>query len=67
MYKGTYKGAEVAIKQLFIPTNPKEKAELLQDFTRECEILGLLKHPNIVHFLGAVKQDPNFCFLTVSS
>lgn len=64
VYKGEYKGFQVAVKQLFIPSNPKEKSELLNDFTRECEILGLLKHPNIVHFLGAVNEDPNFAFLT---
>jgi hypothetical protein len=66
VYKGQYKGVEVAVKQLFVPTNSKEKAELLSDFRRECEILNLLKHPNIVHFMGAVNEDPTFCFLTVS-
>jgi len=43
VYKGTYMGAEVAIKKYKV-RDPKSK----EAFNRELEIISRLRHPNII-------------------
>jgi serine/threonine protein kinase len=38
--------------------------EVLQDFQKELDILGKLRHPNVVLLMGACTQPPNLCMVT---
>eukprot|EP00924_Labyrinthula_sp_SR-Ha-C_P014170 snap_masked-scaffold_72-processed-gene-0.35-mRNA-1 protein AED:0.04 eAED:0.04 QI:0/0/0/0.5/1/1/2/0/324 len=64
VYKANYKGYKIAVKKLFLSTEPEERAEILEDFAKEVKILSMLKHKNIVQFLGATRKDPNYCLIT---
>ena len=35
----------------------------MSDFRKEVNILSILRHPRIIHFLGAVQKEPNYCLL----
>ncbi|KAG1665924.1 hypothetical protein FOA52_004513 [Chlamydomonas sp. UWO 241] len=59
-YKGTWRGGTVACKAVRI-SKPSE----LTTFLREVEAMSLLRHPNIVPFLGASIQPPD-SFLLLS-
>ena len=41
----------VAVKKLFMSKDPDERAEILEDFAKEVQILSRLKHRCIVQFL----------------
>ncbi|XP_048329428.1 serine/threonine-protein kinase STY13 isoform X2 [Ziziphus jujuba] len=65
LYRGTYKGEEVAIKILERPENDPEKAQLMeQQFQQEVMMLATLKHPNIVRFIGACRKPMVWCIVT---
>lgn len=64
VYKVHYRGKKIAMKELFLPDHPKERQQTLEDFKKEVQILAVLKHPNIVRFLGGVQDMPHFCLLT---
>lgn len=51
VYKGNYRGTEVAIKKLRII---EVKDENLKEFKREVSSLVMLRHPNLVLFMGAM-------------
>ena len=41
---------------LYEHASPAQRADMLQRFGEECELLGRLHHPNIVQFLGVHKE-----------
>lgn len=51
VFKGNYRGTEVAIKKLRII---EVKDENLKEFKREVSSLIMLRHPNLVLFMGAM-------------
>jgi len=65
VYRGFYRGHEVAIKQL------KEDAlaggslapQQLQELRKELNALRKLKHPRLIHFFGACLQVPTVCLV----
>jgi serine/threonine protein kinase len=63
VYKANYKGQSIAVKKLFLSVVPHERAENMEDFAKEVKILSVLKHPAIIHFMGACRRDPNYCLL----
>jgi serine/threonine protein kinase len=63
VYKAVYNNQEIAVKKLFLSVVPHERAENMEDFAKEIKILSVLKHPAIVHFMGACRRDPNYCLL----
>jgi tRNA A-37 threonylcarbamoyl transferase component Bud32 len=58
VYKGTFKGQEVAIKVLRLETQIRD----LEDFKKELEVLSFLRSPYVVHFLGAT-LEPKLCMV----
>lgn len=58
VFKGTYRGQDVAIKVL------KEKAEakVLEEFKKEFEIMSSLRSPHVVFFYGATTK-PSLCMV----
>jgi len=52
VWKGKWRGITVAIKQL-VSVN----ADILEDFKHEVGILGRLRHPNVILFMGACKSE----------
>ena len=59
-------GKKVAMKVMHLPENKKELAEAVADFSKEVRILIQLRHPSILHFLGAVNEHPHYCHITGS-
>ncbi|GAB2276196.1 Serine/threonine-protein kinase sty13 [Dionaea muscipula] len=65
LYRGTYEGEEVAIKLLERPEHDIEKAQVMeQQFQQEVMMLAMLKHPNIVRFIGACRKPMVWCIVT---
>lgn len=63
LYKGTYKGEEVAIKILERPSN--ENALIMeQQFAQEVMMLATLRHENVVRFIGACRKAMLWCIVT---
>ena len=60
IYKGWFRGEEVALKTLF---NPRVDEKLKKEYMDELLIMSKLKHSNIVSFLGACMTPPNLCFV----
>lgn len=57
VYKGEWKGIQVAVKQLheiFSDTESQERAALTRTFYKELGMNMSLRHPNIIQFLGVV-------------
>lgn len=65
LYRGTYRGEEVAIKILERPENNLEKAQLMeQQFQQEVKMLATLEHQNIVRFIGGCRKPMVWCIVT---
>ena len=65
LYRGTYKGEEVAVKILERPENNMEMANSMeQQFTQEVIMLASLRHENVVRFLGACRKPMVWCIVT---
>jgi len=61
VYRAKWRGSTVACKKL---KNPDVHDEL-SDFKKEISIIGKLRHPNVLLFLGSVTGDKNnMCILT---
>lgn len=45
-------------------TDAEERAEMVEDFGKECRIMSMIRHPNIVQFFGSVQEAPNFCIIS---
>jgi ABC-type phosphate transport system substrate-binding protein len=63
VFMGTYIGAIVAIKRMLLPTN-SERLAVVETFVREASTMSLLRHPNIVQFLGASVSPPYLYLIT---
>eukprot|EP00026_Physarum_polycephalum_P003037 Phypoly_transcript_03046.p1 GENE.Phypoly_transcript_03046~~Phypoly_transcript_03046.p1 ORF type:complete len:740 (+),score=120.64 Phypoly_transcript_03046:24-2222(+) len=61
IYRGKYRGHDVAVKELFRNTQ-KQEAEQLLEFKQEVEMLNTVKSPLVVFFYGAV-LDPRLCLV----
>ncbi|GAB2251634.1 hypothetical protein Droror1_Dr00004481 [Drosera rotundifolia] len=65
IYRGVYKGLDVAIKLMSQPQEDADLAAVLEgQFTSEVALLFRLKHPNIITFVAACKKPPVFCIIT---
>ena len=57
----SFRGLKCAGKKLhtifFENASPQEKEHIIDRFQEECQLLGRLKHPNIVQFLGVRFED----------
>ncbi|KAK3029140.1 hypothetical protein RJ639_039695 [Escallonia herrerae] len=61
LFKGMYCSQEVAIKVL----KPElVNLDMLREFSQEVFILRKIRHKNVVQFIGACTQPPNFCIVT---
>eukprot|EP00607_Mallomonas_marina_P010692 CAMPEP_0182421992 /NCGR_PEP_ID=MMETSP1167-20130531/7586_1 /TAXON_ID=2988 /ORGANISM="Mallomonas Sp, Strain CCMP3275" /LENGTH=313 /DNA_ID=CAMNT_0024599681 /DNA_START=112 /DNA_END=1053 /DNA_ORIENTATION=- len=60
IYRGWFRGEEVALKALF---DPRVDEKLKQEYLDELLVMSKLKHSNIVEFLGACMTPPNLCFV----
>eukprot|EP00112_Aurelia_sp_Birch-Aquarium-sp1_P004767 Seg1541.1 transcript_id=Seg1541.1/GoldUCD/mRNA.D3Y31 product="Tyrosine-protein kinase CSK" protein_id=Seg1541.1/GoldUCD/D3Y31 len=58
VYKGTYKGQDVAIKKL------KDDSEAAQSFLSEASVMTTLRHKNLVQFQGICFQGKDIYILT---
>jgi tRNA A-37 threonylcarbamoyl transferase component Bud32/uncharacterized cupredoxin-like copper-binding protein len=61
VYKGTYRGQDVAVKMLKMQDMPEE---MLDEFDREVDLMNKLRHKNIVQFIGASKVVGRFALIT---
>ncbi|KAH3759681.1 serine/threonine-protein kinase STY17 [Pelomyxa schiedti] len=62
VYKGTYKGREIAMKAL-LRQETFDKEEIAS-FEKECKLMSQLHHPCIIQFVGASHLPLKFCILT---
>jgi serine/threonine protein kinase len=60
VYKGRWKSTVVAIKEIKKEIVEQEK---LEEFKTECAVMEVIRHPNIVMFLGACTTPPNLCII----
>ena len=61
VFIGNYRGTEVAVKRLKIL---ELNSENLKEFKREVSTLSILRHPNLVIFMGAIAEPSNICIVT---
>jgi serine/threonine protein kinase len=61
VYRGTWRGTEVAIKR-FLEQNLSPVT--IREFRDEVMIMSKLRHPNIVLFMGAVTQSNQLAIVT---
>lgn len=64
VYRGTFKGAEVAIKKLFCEDAANLSPSQLDELGKEVAALKNLRHERLVSFIGASLQPPNLCIVT---
>jgi serine/threonine protein kinase len=61
VFKGEWRGAQVAVKKLMMYFDEKEVAT----FRAEAALMHAVNnHPHIVNFVGAVTRNGNFCLVT---
>lgn len=60
IYRGRWKGQDVALKTLF---DSRISADLKKEYMDELLVMSKLNHSNIVKFLGACMTPPNLCFI----
>mmetsp|Transcript_4120 Transcript_4120/g.12053 ORF Transcript_4120/g.12053 Transcript_4120/m.12053 type:complete len:271 (-) Transcript_4120:48-860(-) len=63
VYRGTYRGQEVAVKRLHPAEGAMTPAQL-EEFQKEVTNLSLLSHPRLIHLVGAAFQPPSLCIVT---
>ncbi|XP_074302311.1 serine/threonine-protein kinase CTR1-like isoform X2 [Silene latifolia] len=61
VFRGTWKGTDVAIK-VFLEQDLT--SENMEDFCNEISILSRLRHPNVILFLGACTKPPHLSMVT---
>ncbi|KCV70895.1 TKL/DRK protein kinase [Fonticula alba] len=64
VYRGRYRGTEVAVKRLLSSNEIMESSTALREFKDEARILGSLRHPNIILFMGACFEPGNYALVT---
>jgi len=62
VYRGTYKGEEVAIKKLHTDGGAVTPVQI-DEFKKEVDILTALRHHRLVKFHGAAFTPPNLCMV----
>jgi len=62
VYKGIWKGREVAIKAARQDQN-EDISVVLANVRQEAKLFWLLDHPNIVHLKGVCLDEPNLCLV----
>ena len=60
VYRGKWKHTTVAIKEIKKEIIEQDK---LEEFKNECAVMEVIRHPNIVLFLGACTKAPNLCIV----
>jgi hypothetical protein len=60
VYRGRWKHTTVAIKEIKKEIIEQDK---LEEFKNECAVMEVIRHPNIVLFLGACTKAPNLCIV----
>ena len=60
VYKGKWKYTVVAIKEIKKEIIEQDK---LEEFKNECAVMEVIRHPNVVLFLGACTKAPNLCIV----
>ncbi|KYQ92337.1 putative transmembrane protein [Tieghemostelium lacteum] len=58
VYRGMWRGQEVAIKQM------KVSSINMDEVYREMDLMSKLRHPNIISFIGAVMSSDNLCIVS---
>jgi len=61
VYQAKWRGIDVACKKL---RNTGDDTDTLEQFKNEIAILGKLRHPNVVLFMGACTEKDNLCIIT---
>lgn len=56
VYRGRWRGTDVAIKKLF-------KSDLNEEFAQEVSLMCKLRHPCVILFMGACIEEPNLCIV----
>jgi len=62
VYRGFYRGEEVAIKKLY--WDDTLTVEVMKDLAKEIESFRHLRHKRLVRFIGACLEFPNPCLVT---
>ena len=60
VYKGRWMSTTVAIKEIKKEIIEQDK---LEEFRNECSVMEVIRHPNIVMFLGACTKPPHLCII----
>lgn len=60
VYRGRWKYTTVAIKEIKREIIEQDK---LEEFKNECAVMEVIRHPNVVLFLGACTKQPNLCII----
>jgi len=60
VHRAKWRGIDVAVKELKDLTDE----EALSDFKKEIAILGKLRHPNVILFMGACTKSNQLCIIT---
>lgn len=63
VYRGTYRGEEVAIKKLHIQDGQVTPVQL-EEFKKEIGNLMQLRHPRLISFIGVALVSPTLCIVT---
>lgn len=61
VYKGSWMGAEVAVKKL---DSDAMTPQDYKSFLYEVELMTNLRHPNLLSLLGACLEPPNLCYVS---
>ncbi|CAG9325326.1 unnamed protein product [Blepharisma stoltei] len=62
VFKGKWRGSEVAIKQFKLEYSTSEKD--LQKYIKEMQVLSQIRHPNVLLIMGICIDQPNLCLIT---
>jgi hypothetical protein len=60
VYRERWKHTVVAIKEIKREIIEQDK---LEEFKNECAVMEVIRHPNIVLFLGTCTKSPNLCIV----
>ncbi|GAQ86356.1 ATMRK serine/threonine protein kinase-like [Klebsormidium nitens] len=73
LYRGRYRGSDVAVKVILLEDLGVEASgtlraapagELIQMFKQEVSIMRIVRHKNLVQFIGACSNWPRLCIVT---
>ncbi|ESQ49377.1 hypothetical protein EUTSA_v10020142mg [Eutrema salsugineum] len=61
VYHGLWFGSDVAVKMF---TKQEYSEEVMQSFRQEVSLMKILRHPNVLLFMGAVTSPPRLCIVS---